>query len=64
MVSLGQQGGPLGKWGLRFKQCDSLSDLDKVLSQGKVVAILDRIKFRWRRFEEEIGEEKARQRSS
>jgi hypothetical protein len=22
MVSLGQQGGPLGKWGLRFKQGD------------------------------------------
>jgi hypothetical protein len=42
---LGQQGGPLGKWGLRFKQCDSLSDLDKVLSQGKVAEILDRIKF-------------------
>ena len=45
MVSLGQQGGPLGKWGLRFKQGDSLSALDKVLSQGKVVAILDRIEF-------------------
>jgi hypothetical protein len=45
MVSLGQQGGPLGKWGLRFKQCDSLSDLDKILSQGKVAEILDRIKF-------------------
>jgi hypothetical protein len=45
MVDLEQQGGPLGKWGLRFKQGDSLSDLDKVLSQGKVVAILDRIEF-------------------
>jgi hypothetical protein len=45
MVSLGQQGGPLGKWDLRFKQCDLLSDLDKVLSQGKVAALLDRIKF-------------------
>ena len=45
MVDLEQQGGPLGKWGLHFKQGDSLSDLDKVLSQGKVVAILDRIKY-------------------
>ena len=54
----------MGKWGLHFKQCDSLSDLDKVLSQGKVVAILDLIKFSWRRFEEEIGEEKSRQRSN
>ena len=64
MVDLEHQGGPLGKWGLHFKQCDSLSDLDKVLSQGKVVAILDRIEFRWCRFEEEVGEEKSRQRSS
>ena len=47
MVVLEQQGGTLGKWGLRFKQGDSLSALDKVLSQGKVVEILDRIKYGW-----------------
>jgi hypothetical protein len=45
MVSLGQQGGPLGKWGLRFKNVIHISDLDKALSQGKVAEILDRIKF-------------------
>jgi hypothetical protein len=45
MIDLEQQGGPLGKWGLHFKQGDSLSDLDKVLSQGKVATILDRIEF-------------------
>ena len=45
MVSQGQQGGPLGKWGLHFKQYDLRSDLDKVLSQGKVAAILDQIEF-------------------
>ena len=45
MVSLGQQGGPLGKWGLRFRLGDSISDMDKALSQGKVAAIMDRIEL-------------------
>ena len=45
MVDLEEQGAPLGKWGLRFKQGDSLSSLDKVLSRGKVAEILDRIEF-------------------
>jgi hypothetical protein len=44
MVSLGQQGGPLGKWGLRLDKVIKFSDMDKALSQGKVAAILDRIK--------------------
>jgi hypothetical protein len=64
MVDLEQQGGPLGKWGLHFKQGDSLSNLEKFLSQGKVVAILNRIKYGWHLFEEEMGEVKTRHRSS
>ena len=63
MVSLGQQGGPLGKWGLRFRLGDSISEMDRAIPQVKVAAIMDRIGFRWRRFEEGIGEEKDRQRS-
>jgi hypothetical protein len=63
MIDLEQQGGPLGKWGLCLKNVIHIRS-GQVLSQGKVVAILDRIKFRWHRFEEKIGEEKARQRSS
>ena len=48
MVSLGQQGGPLGRWSLRLRLGDSISDLDEALSQGKVAAIMDRIEIRWR----------------
>jgi hypothetical protein len=42
MVSLGQQGESLGKWGLRFRLGDSISAMDRALSQGKVAAIMDR----------------------
>ena len=38
--------------------CDSLSDMDKDFTQGKVVEVLDLIKFEWCRFEEELGDEK------
>jgi hypothetical protein len=44
MVSLGQQGGPLGKWGLRLDKVIKFSDMGKALLQGEVAAILDRIK--------------------
>jgi hypothetical protein len=39
MVDLEQQGGPLGKWGLQIKKCDSqLRNGQSSFSQGKVVA--------------------------
>ena len=44
VVSLGQQGEPLGKWGLRLKMIH-ISDLDKTVTQGKVAETLDRFKF-------------------
>ena len=48
MVGLGQKGGPLGKWGLYFKNVIQISDLDKAFKQGKVAETLDRFKFKWR----------------
>jgi hypothetical protein len=46
MVDLEQQGGPLGKWGLHFRQCDShLRSGQSYFTQGKVVNVLDRIDF-------------------
>jgi hypothetical protein len=44
MVTLGQQGGPLGKWGLRLKS-DSHLRYGQTFTQGKVAETLDRFKF-------------------
>jgi hypothetical protein len=50
--------------GSSIKQVIHISDLDKTFTQGKVAKTLDRFKFGWRRLEEEVGEVKARHRSS
>jgi hypothetical protein len=45
MVDLEQQGGPLGKWGLRLKSDSHLRSGQSSFTQGKVVNVLDQIEF-------------------